>query len=264
MKTFFSTFFLGAFVLGFGQSVTDYSVVHVPKVFSDFKTENKYGLNTLLISKLKQKNYTVLETETDQWSAEYSSNPCSVLVANVVDDSSFLKNKVILELTDCNGRKVSSFEAKTNIKEFEAGYKDALNKALAEVPVSSGNTPESVVDDAVAQVVALANNAPVKTVVKEKKPKSEVPNVKNSSSAEQYSNGNLILNRVNLAPGNFILTNSSSSVAFATFKESGKKDVFHVQLENGSFGIAYFENGDMVIEVPQNKGVPTVIRFNKK
>lgn len=258
MKTFFSTFFLGAFVLGFGQSVTDYSVVHVPKVFSDFKTENKYGLNTLLISKLKQKNYTVLETETDQWSAEYSSNPCSVLVANVVDDSSFLKNKVILELTDCNGRKVSSFEAKTNIKEFEAGYKDALNKALAEVPASTGKTSD-VVPAAVEKIVELAEVPAEKPAPKETKPATT-----STASVEKYSNGTTVLNRVNLAPGNFILTNSTSSVPFATFRESGKKDVFHVQLENGSFGIAYFENGDMVIEVPQNKGVPTVIRFNKK
>ena len=48
------------------------------------------------------------------------------------------------------------------------------------------------------------------------------------------------------------MVSSSSSVPFATFKNTTKSDVYRVTLENGISTLGYTENGNLVIEIPTN------------
>lgn len=261
MKSMFTVLFLSAFSFAFGQSISDYSVVYVPQVFDDFKTENKYGLNALLVSKLKQKNFTVIETDQEQWPAELAANPCNVLTANVLNDSSILKNKLILEFTDCNGRKVLTSEAKSNIKDFTEGFQDALNKALVSVTPSSGKSPAANLASSIKESVAL-----VKTTVaapnETKKNKEISAEVK--PGAEIYSNGAADFSKVNLAENHFIFTSSNSSVPYAVFRESGKKGIYHVTLQDGTFSLGYWDGNNLTVETPQKDSPAKKMDFTRK
>ena len=60
--------------------------------------------------------------------------------------------------------------------------------------------------------------------------------------------------KIQISKDQFILVSSSSSVPFATFKNTTKSDVYRVTLENGTSTIGYSENGNLVIEIPTNDG----------
>jgi len=53
-------------------------------------------------------------------------------------------------------------------------------------------------------------------------------------------------------------------VPFAVFKNSSKKDVFIVKLADGNSTVGYFENGSIVIDIPQSDGRYTKEVFTGK
>lgn len=222
----------------YAQNVSDYKYIALPEKFSGFKND-QYKLDVLLSKTLKQKQYIVVSGNRSQWPADANSNPCSVLNADVVNDSGFLRNKVILEFKDCNGKVVASQKASTSIKEFEEGFQDALKQALVSVPVS---TPKEIETKMAVQEVQYAE--PVKEV--------SVQKVENATSQSgKYSNGKISLQKVQIDDSQFILVESNSSVPFATFKSTSKKDTFKVKLNSGESTIGYYENGNIVIEMPK-------------
>lgn len=224
----------------YAQKVSDYKYVALPEKFSGFKND-QYKLDVLLSKTLKQKQYVVVSGNRSQWTAEANSNPCSVLNADVINDSGFLRNKVVLEFKDCNGKVVTSQKASTSIKEFEEGFQDALKQALVSVPVSS---PKEIVAQAEAVVQEVQYAEPIK--------EASVQKVENSTSqSSKYSNGKISLQKVQIDDSQFILVESNSSVPFATFKSTSKKDTFKVKLNSGESTIGYYENGNIVIEMPK-------------
>lgn len=226
-------------MLSYAQKVSDYKYVVVPSAFESFKKDN-YGLSAFLTKNLKSKQYTIISENRGQWPEEANVNPCSVLNANVLNDSGFLRNKVILELKDCNSKVVSSEKGSSSIKEFEEGFQDALSKALVNIPVS--RPVENVTLKQEVQVV--------------KETAQETPKVSEqksqTSKAEKYSNGKLSLQKIQIDAAQFILVDGNSSVPFATFKETTKKDVFRVKLGSGESTTGYYENGNLVIEIPKS------------
>jgi hypothetical protein len=226
----------------FSQNISDYEYVYVPKKFKNYK-ENEYNLNTLLKNALSQKNYKVVQEEPLNWPLELRNNPCSVLNAELLNTSSMFKNKVNLQFTDCKEKIVLESKASSDYKEFDLGYQDALKTSLIKVPASSPKTfdvketiqPEEprIIDKQVAQPVATTE-----TVAK----------------TESYTNGKISLQKVQISKDQFILVSSSSSVPFATFKNTTKSDVYRVTLENGTSTLGYTENGNLVIEIPTNDG----------
>ncbi|MCX8526113.1 hypothetical protein OF897_19545 [Chryseobacterium formosus] len=225
-------------MLSYAQKVSDYKYIVVPSAFESFKKEN-YGLTAFLTNKLKSKQYTVISENRGQWPEEANANPCSVLNADVVNDSGFLRNKIVLELKDCNSKVIVSEKGSTSIKEFEEGFKDALSRALVNIPVS-----KPVENSTFTQQVQVTTET-VKSTPESSAPKSQL------SKAEKYSNGKLNLQRIQMDATQFILVDGNSSVPFATFKETTKKDVFRVKLGSGESTTGYFENGNLVIEIPK-------------
>lgn len=228
------------FTFSYAQKVSDYKYVALPEKFTGFKND-QYKLDILLSKTLKQKQYTVVSGNRSQWPADANSNPCSVLNADVVNDSGFLRNKIILEFKDCNGKTVTSQKAGTTIKEFEEGYQDALKQALVSVPVSS---PKAAVSQSEIIVQEVQPSEPIKVI----------PLITKENSPNQpgkYTNGKVNLQKVVIASDQFILVESNSSVPFATFKETTKKDVFRVKLKSGESTTGYVENGNIVIEMPK-------------
>ncbi|MDY0933267.1 hypothetical protein [Chryseobacterium sp. CFBP8996] len=219
-------------MLLYAQKVSDYKYVVVPSSFESFK-KNNYGLSAFLTKNMKAKQYVVLSENRGQWPEEANVNPCSVLNADVINDSNFLRNKIILEFKDCNNKVVSSQKGITSIKEYEEGFKDALSDTFARIPV--------------------ANPIQITEYKKENQATEAVPQVSEqkpqTSRAEKYSNGKLSLQKIQIDASQFILVDGNSSVPFATFKETTKKDVFRVKLGSGESTTGYFENGNLVIEI---------------
>ena len=223
----------------YAQKVSDYKYIALPEKFSGFKND-QYKMDVLLSKTLKQKHYVVFPANRSQWPSEGNSNPCSVLNADVINDSGFLRNKVILEFKDCNGKVIASQKASTPIKEYEAGFQDALKQALVAVPVSF---PKQIETTQVA-VQEIQSSEPVKEV-----PAQTVESSPNQSG--KYTNGKVSLQKVQIDDTQFILVESNSSVPFATFKSTSKKDTFKVKLNSGESTIGYYENGNIVIEMPK-------------
>lgn len=238
----FSTFIAALCItFSFAQKVSDYKYIALPEKFSGFKN-NQYKLDVLLSKTLKQKQYVVVSGNRSQWTAEANSNPCSVLNADVINDSGFLRNKVVLEFKDCNGKVIASQKASTSIKEFEEGFQDALKQALVTVPVSS---PKEIQMQVAVQEVQSFE--PAKEV--------SVQKVENSATQSgKYTNGKVSLQKVQIDDSQFILVENNSSVPFATFKSTSKKDTFKVKLNSGESTLGYYENGNIVIEMPKGNG----------
>lgn len=224
----------------FGQKVSDYKYISVPEKFKDFDKE-PYGLEALLVKGLTNKKYTVVNGLVD-WPSEAKDNPCSVLYANVLDNSSFLKNKVLIEVKDCNEKVLFSSKGSSSIKEYKEGFQDALKQAVVAVPVSYPvETVQTVKKESVSNQSVNKTDEPLSSSVSE-------------SNSGKYTNGKLNLQKIQVDPNQFILADSGSSVPFAVFKTSSKKEVFRVKLADGTYTIGYFENGNIVIDIPQSNG----------
>lgn len=221
----------------FGQKVSDYKYISVPEKFKAFDKE-PYGLETALAKGLTTKQYTVIQVIKD-WPAEAKDNPCSVGYANVLDNSNFLRNRVIIEIKDCKDKVVFTSKGFSTIKDFKQGFQDALKQALIAVPVSYP-----------VEIVQLTKSEPVSTeTVNKNETVSSSPVSENKS--EKYTNGKLNLQKIQVDNNQFILAENGSSVPFAVFKASSKKDVFRVKLTDGTYTVGYFENGNIIIDMPQ-------------
>lgn len=225
-------------MLSYAQKVSDYKYVVVPSSFEGFKKDN-YGLSAFLTKNMKTKQYVVVSENRGQWPEEANMNPCSVLNADIINDSSFLRNKIVLEFKDCNNKVISLQKGNSSIKEYAEGFKDALSKTFVNIPVSSPiqNTEYKKDTQATEAVPQISQ-------VNEQKPQT--------SRAEKYNNGKINLQKIQIDTAQFILVDGKSSVPFATFKETTKKDVFRVKLSSGESTIGYYENGNLVIEIPRS------------
>jgi hypothetical protein len=223
--------------LAFGQKVSDYKYVSLPSKFETFKED--FGLRELFTKTLRSKNYTVIPADKQQWPTEAKENPCNVIAADVINDSGFLRNKVLVQFKDCNDKVISSVKGASNIKEYKEGYQDALKQTY--VSISPANP--------VAQT-------------------QQQTRVQQTESIEQpvvtFSNGKADYQKVQIDNSQFILVGTNSSSPFATFKATTKNDVFRIKMQNGDATLGYYEDGNIVIEIPQPNGEYTKEIFSKK
>ena len=249
MKKLLSFSLLMVFATAFSQNISDYRSIYIPKEFADAKA-NKYGLKDVLKSKLKAKKFVIVEN-----AAEFS---CEMLKAEVSDTSNFIKNKVQLSFKDCNDKVIANYEGKSSIKEFEPGMKEALQFALNNVAVSAPKSTETTILKEKSEPISERNAETNAT-------KLELENEAIAESkAETFSNGTINFKKIIISPNQFILANPNNFVPFAIFKTSTKKDVYHVQLENGRHTLGYWENGKIVVDIPQSDGSYTKEEFLKK
>lgn len=240
-------------ILAFGQKVTDYKYISLPAKFETFKED--FGLGEMLTKTLRSKNYNVVPFDKLQWPSEAQSNPCSVLSANILNDSGFLRNKVLLQFKDCNDKVVSSIKGTSNIKEFKEGFQDALKQTFTSI------SPANPINQTTSQTSLVNNASSTTSALKE----IDITNKsQEDSNTIKFSNGKIELIRIQIDNHQFILVSPNSSSPFATFKTTTKNDVFRVKLQNGESTLGYYENGNIVIEIPQSNGEFAKEIFSKK
>lgn len=223
--------------MAFAQKFSDYKYVAIPEKFETFKED--YGLKNFFTKALSGKKYIILPAIKDNWPAEAKSNFCNVVTADIINDKNLFKNKVIVQFKDCNNNMILESKGGSKIKEFEEGLQEALKEAMIKIPVSNP----------VALLPASDN------IAQRTSPETAVSSTSTiNPEASNYSNGKLDLQKIQLDPNQFILAKSGSSVPFAVFKTTSKNSVFLVKLSDGSTTIGYFENGNIVIDIPQTDG----------
>ena len=228
----------------FAQKVSDYKYIFIPEKFQTFK-KSSFGLEAALAKALQGKKYEVLTESMDKWPSEARNNSCNVLNAEVLNDKSLFTNKIILQFKDCNKNLVLESKGSSDIKEFEDGFADALKQSLTKVGISN---PVAMLPAHAAETTQVTQNT-----VSESTTTSAPP------SANSFSNGRIDVQKIEIDANQFILAKSGSSVPFASFKTTSKREVFIVKLADGNTTIGYFENGNIVIDIPQADG-----RFSKE
>ena len=249
MKKSFALAFLFFLLLFSAQNITDYEYIYVPKKFKDFEA-NEYNLNTLLKKSLEGKKYKVIQEELVNWPLELRQNPCKVLNAELLNDSNMFRNRLKLQFSNCEKNVVFETKGTSMIKDFELGYQDAMNISLKNLQNSQPKEIEVLAKLTEKIAVEAVLEKPVHAVVASSN--SATPEV--SKKAESYSNGTMSFQKIQISKDQFILVSSSSSVPFATFKNTTKADVYRVTLENGTSTLGYYEYGNLVIEIPTNDG----------
>lgn len=242
MKKLSTLIFAVYSILFFGQKMSDYKYILIPEKFSTFK--EKFDLDIVLAKSLKGKKYMVLQGSTNEWPSEAKNNSCNILNADVIDDSGFLRNKVILQFKDCHDKIVLTSKGSSNIKDYQEGFQDALKQSLVSVPQANPTVSLAPV------VVETKTIEEVKTT----NPVIENTSTSIGNMAHKYTNGILHLQKVQIDNTQFILVKSDSSIPYATLKETTKKGIFRVKLESGVSTIGYIENGNIVIETPTANG----------
>lgn len=242
----------------FGQKVSDYKYVLIPEKFESFKG-NSYGLEETLAKALKNKKYEVLPANIDQWPSEARDNSCNVVKADVLNVKSMFKNKLMLVVKDCNNKVLLESNGSSSIKEFEEGLADALKMALINVGNSNPVAMQPAKNHASMTSTTIAGNTAQSSVSE-----TAVSVPVTGSSTGNYSNGKVDVQKIQIDANQFILAKSGSSVPFAIFKTTSKKDVFLVKLSDNTTTIGYFENGNIVIDIQQADGRSSKEIFTQK
>lgn len=127
------TFFLlfNLFVYSQTKNVNNYKYVIVPEKFDFLKENDEYQTSSLTKFLLKKNGYTVI-LDSEKYPTELKEDRCKALTANVVNESSLFKIKVIIELKDCfNNVVYTSKEGVSNLKDYKRGYIEAIRNAHA-------------------------------------------------------------------------------------------------------------------------------------
>jgi len=226
-------------VVVFAQSVSNYEYVFVPTKFKDF-TENQYQLNSQLEKLLASKKYKIVTENSTDVPSSIIDNPCSRVKVDLFNDSSFLKNRIKVVVSDCNSKVIVEYKGGSSEKDYELGFKESLLNAMRTFPMSSPVETEKLIA-ATPQQVAV-KKTPILT-----------ESVSTNGQAEMLSNGKVSVQKITLSKTQFILAKANSPVPYATFKSTTKPDVYRVVLENGLSTIGYLENGAIVIEIPSGE-----------
>jgi hypothetical protein len=239
MKNILIILFLFLIAIVKAQTISDYKYIVIPTEFNDFKENKNYGLSKLLEKSLTAKKYTILPETKSDWPSDALMNPCSILNAELLDDKSMFRNKIILQFKDCSNKIIFLEKGGSMIKEFEPGFQDALKQTLVKIPSSNPKIQTITKTE--------ANNI-------QEQSKTTNTNSVETKMAQKFSNGKLNLQKIQIDRNQFILVDGNSSVPFATFKVTTKQDVFRVKLSSGESTIGYFENGNIIIEIPKANG----------
>jgi hypothetical protein len=245
------------------QQLSDYKYVYVPQNINEFEN-NKYQLNSTLVKKLKEKGYEVLQEVQGNWPDELKQDPCKVANINLINTGNFFKNRLTFEAKDCNGKVLLSNQGKSNEKDFDLGYMESLQKSLV---ILQPSAPTEIMPELKVKNLENKEQVSKSNIEAVEKPK-EITTIKSeensTNKAQNYSNGNLVLQKILIGNGQFILLAPNTASPYATFRESTKIGVFRVSLADGSMTLGYSENENYVIELPNKDGSFRKEIFEKK
>lgn len=118
------------FVYSFSFAQDNYKYVIVPKKFSFFKEENKFGLNELTKAFFEKEGFEVY-FDTDEFPKELAENRCLAMIVSAVENNNMFVTKINIELKDCYNKTLIIGDLGTSReKEYQKAYTEAFRNAL--------------------------------------------------------------------------------------------------------------------------------------
>lgn len=241
MKTVLKLMLLCISPFAMAQSVSEYPYILIPSKLKNFN-DNEYGLSAKLSKELKKKSYTVLTSDESAWPQEAVQNPCSRITADLINSSSLFKNKVSVALKDCHDKVLATYTGISNDKSFDTGYPDALSNAIAQIPASMPKA--SLIQPKKTEEAAKPQEVPANNSI--------------------YKNGALEVRKVAISAGQFMLLDVKNTIAYAIFRESDRREVYHVKLAGGAHALGYLDGQNIIIETPSSDGNFSKEVFSRK
>lgn len=126
--------FITFFILTTGiqsQDLNAYKYVVVPEGYGFLKNEkDKYQLNSLTEFLFKKYGFNTVMTGT-ALPNDVQQSPCNTLYVEVLNVSNMMTIKLQVVLKDCEGKELfTSVAGRSRLKEFRAGYQQALRNAF--------------------------------------------------------------------------------------------------------------------------------------
>lgn len=228
--------FLIAFVVGLAAHAQQpYKYVIIPTYFYEFgKGINPYGLSASVQAELSKKSIkSVFESQ------EVPEDYCEALTVRINKLSSFLSNKVNVELRDCMNQVVWSHEGVGDSKEFREGLGEAVADALRDLDRLPENKTVSGMLKKVKPQLAEEVAAPGKTEKEGPAPRNEMAktaSVTHPDAVNPYHNGKYLLDVLPLDNGdkelrilNGAAPDYKAGQKIATLSPAGLDDVYTIR-----------------------------------
>lgn len=254
-KSIICFFILINSTIAFSQNISDFKYVIIPDSFSDFE-DNQYRMNYHLMKLLTEKKYEVLKSNSAEWPQEVKENACLALTADLIRGKKFLKNKVNVVFTDCQGKEIENMEGISNEKEYAIGYPDALKNAVNMLRISYPKEldyqPQTV------PVIPVSN------------PEINLQgNISENSWIEsgiEFTNGSQSVILTEQKDGSFILIDKKNTSIIGQLKPSSKAGIFHVTISdpNGNYHtIGFYDQNTLGIEYKVSPDHYSLTEFKK-
>jgi len=251
------------------QSLNDYKYIVVPNKFEFFKEADKYRLNSLTKFLFKKYNFEAF-LEAEVLPVDYTQNNCLALKADVINKSTMLKTKLIMQLKNCNNKVIyTSPVGGSKEKNYKVSYNEALRRAFKSLTLEnySYNPKNVLVAENVVEVVEEKQEAIDKLkneikILKDKKqvvitpPKAEKKVVKETAVAVlplTKTKNNLDLLYAQKTLNGYQLVDKTPKVIF-NIKKTGLSNVYLVQ---GKQAILYKVDANWILEYYENKQLQT-------
>jgi len=135
-----------------------YKYAIVPNQYSFTSEPNQFQVNVLTRVYLKDAGFEVYMEEGEEMPEELSENSCLALKANVIKEKGLFASNLLFQLKNCYGKVVFESRGSSRKKAYKDAYREALEIALNEFLIESGNylmkkgdtTPTAMAEDLAA------------------------------------------------------------------------------------------------------------------
>lgn len=140
----------------FSQDLGEYRYVRIPDKFEFQKSENQYELNALTAFLFEKYGFEpIYKTEVPA-----GTDPCSILTADVLNDSGLLTTKVYVTLTNCRREVVfTSQTGGSKEKNYQKGFHEALREAFESIEALNHSYKELPAEVIIDPVVTAAERS---------------------------------------------------------------------------------------------------------
>ena len=239
------------------QDLNSYKYIIVPEEFEFLKEPDQYQLNSLTKFLLEKHGFEAYK-RGEELPADFSSNPCEALVAEVENNSGLFRTKVNLVLKDCYNKQIFiSEEGTSRKKDFKEAYHEALRDAFRSLEDLNYKYNEAIVTARPEMVPETQNQYTIREepTKSEKAPVSEGsteeefnPERSNFASEGTYSRNNSIYNLKKTAKGYNMFQDGMEEPFAALVKPASGNNYIYSAIN--SQGMAHFDNeGNLVIEI---------------
>ena len=136
------------FVYSFSFAQDNYKYVIVPKKFSFFKEENKFGLNELTKAFFEKEGFEVFY-DSDVLPSDLYQNRCLALYASPIKDKNLFVTKIYFEIKDCNDNLLLQSETATSREKllktaFTQTFRQALSSLNGKINFKKADVIEKI------------------------------------------------------------------------------------------------------------------------